>query len=299
MKALLSFACAAALSIGADAADVVSIDVLVTDEAGNPVEGAAVRGFFFSDQIVERTQRASHRGTTGPDGAVQVSGAEDRAVDVTVTAPDYYESKKRVLVRDGNTRQTLILRRKLNPIEMYARRVVLNASGPRANGEEFGYDLMVGDFTAPHGKGQTADLLITNTFATTSPREFSWRIDVRFSNPEDGLVPFYREYLESAYNAAYLAPVDGYVGSWTVDQARAGAGTPTTGTADSSRNYYFRVRSRIGPDGTVSAYYGKIYGEFPAVAYYLNPDRDDRNVEADPLRNLLGQMSSRERVNVP
>lgn len=38
----------------------------------------------------------------------------------------------------------------------------------------------------------------------------------------------------------------------------------------------------------ISAQYGKIYGDFLAFTYYLNPSPNDRNVEFDPDQNLFG-----------
>jgi hypothetical protein len=56
---------------------------------------------------------------------------------------------------------------------------------------------------------------------------------------------------------------------------------------DAKAGYYCRVRSEILPNGETNCLYGKIYGDFPAMTYYLNPTPNDRNVEFDPKRNLM------------
>lgn len=75
---------------------------------------------------------------------------------------------------------------------------------------------------------------------------------------------------------------------------REGVGTPVEGNQDKRRNYYFRVRSKRDEKGNIiSGYYGKIYGEFPEVTYYLNPVVNDHNVEFDVNRNLFPKLGER------
>jgi hypothetical protein len=69
---------------------------------------------------------------------------------------------------------------------------------------------------------------------------------------------------------------------------------------DPNRDYYFRVRTALDPNGDVkSALYGKIYGDFMQFTYYLNPTPNSRNIEFDPNQNLLGGLQSFEGVSAP
>ena len=69
---------------------------------------------------------------------------------------------------------------------------------------------------------------------------------------------------------------------------------------DKMRNYYFRVRSKRDEKGNIiSGYYGKIYGEFPEITYYLNPVVNDRNIEFDVNRNLFLKLGGESRITVP
>lgn len=76
--------------------------------------------------------------------------------------------------------------------------------------------------------------------------------------------------------------------------------------------YCFRVRAVLDRDGNVkSALYGKIAGNFRFYAgtiaptsgmgfdYYLNPKPNDRNVEFDPMRNLVKDLKPLEEVEEP
>jgi hypothetical protein len=129
---------------------------------------------------------------------------------------------------------------------------------------------------------------------------YSFKISIRFSQPLDGLIPFYFDESGSEYRSAYLAPAQGYVGRWVIDGKREGMASAPTGSTDERRNYYFRIRSRADKDGSVvSAYYGKIYGEFPGVTYYLNPNENDRNIEFDMSKNLFGKLEWDERAQMP
>jgi hypothetical protein len=82
--------------------------------------------------------------------------------------------------------------------------------------------------------------------------------------------------------------------------SRKGVGSPVEGNMDARRNYYLRIRSKRDEDGNVIlGYYGKIYGEFPEVTYYLNPTPNDRNVEFDMKNNLLRNLKNEERPRAP
>ena len=67
-----------------------------------------------------------------------------------------------------------------------------------------------------------------------------------------------------------------------------------------NRNYFFRVRTVKNDEGNiVSAYYGKIYGDFMQFSYYLNPTPNDRNIEFDPKQNLISSLDALEQVSAP
>jgi hypothetical protein len=149
----------------ANAVQMVELRVKVTDSEGSPVEGVRLEGSFFQDRTIDKIARASHSGLTDTDGTVLLGGREELYVDLWATKEGYYETTKRVIVRNNPSQDVSLLLRKIrNPIAMYAKRIVLNAGGDRRTDEQFGYDLMAGDFVAPHGKGTVSDILITHSF---------------------------------------------------------------------------------------------------------------------------------------
>ena len=82
-----------------------------------------------------------------------------------------------------------------------------------------------------------------------------------------------------------------------------------TGTRE-DQSYLFRVRTRKLDGKIVSSLYGKIHGDiaFDVInsptallffTYYLNPEPNSRNMEFDPKRNLLKNITRLEQVNQP
>ena len=182
---------------------------------------------------------------------------------------------------------------------MHAKHVIIINQLTKAN-ESYGYDLIKGDFVAPLGKGMVSDMTITYSGEKIDAWHFNSKANVKFSNAGDGLIVFQKNKETSEYKSAYQAPLSGYVKERDITNGRNGIGTAQTGNADSNNNYYFRIRTVLGSDGSVeSAYYGKIYGEFPNFTYYLNPTPNDRNVEFDTSKNLFKITDRDEEVSEP
>jgi hypothetical protein len=280
-------------------APISHFSVNVVDEENMPVEGATVQGYFTNLKrgYVPGPARIS---TTDVDGKANITGPAYFAVNVKTKKEGYYISEKKIPVnikQDQNI--NFLLRSKKNPIAMYAKKVLVSARGTRRIGEQFGYDFMVGDFVLPHGKGKVSDLIITHTYYKKDSWNYSYEIAIKFSNPGDGLVPFFtnKELVESAFKSDYKAPKEGYINEWNLNGKREGADKPVQENLDKNRNYYFRVRTETDKEGNIeSAYYGKIYGEFLSITYYLNPTPNDRNVEFDSEKNLFKDIRDDEKV---
>ncbi|MCW5548113.1 MAG: hypothetical protein KIT44_04045 [Opitutaceae bacterium] len=187
----------------------------------------------------------------------------------------------------------VVLKRIRNPVPMYARRV--SASLPKLD-EPVGYDFMAGDWVAPYGRGQNTDMVFRGKLRQGGDRDFDWELLVTFSNPGDGLQRFSPGPDHAAFRSDYAAPEEGYLAEWKLRRWREGPAVREQTTFDHKAGYYFRVRTVLDEDGKVKqALYGKIYGDFFDLTYYLNPD-GTRNVEYDPQRNLLRPAGSRDRA---
>jgi hypothetical protein len=176
---------------------------------------------------------------------------------------------------------------------MYAKRVRIIDVPEREKG--IGFDLEIGDWTAPHGKGKTADLIFTGTGDVANG---SYRLRWTFSNPGDGIrvVPLDAG-ARCELKSPKEAPADGYAPSLELNSEGRVVGADGR-LGERPACFLFRVRTVLDEKGkVVSAHYGKIYPEQLNVVYYLNPEPNARSLEYDPARNLFGQLPSNERIN--
>jgi len=222
----------------------------------------------------------------------------------------------------------VVLQKKGVQVPMYARKIYENKIP--VEGKPVGFDLMVGDWVAPYGNGQTTDFIfqldvapmrwITNWYGMT-PRPFALenrKLVISFPNDGDGIQPA----ISSGHGLRLprLAPADGYesiLAKHRYDEI-TGIDNRTTKVRHNTdfqkdANYFFRVRSKKNAQGNiVSSLYGKIYGELNlgsgsgvsvgsklTFTYYLNPEPNSRNMEFDPKQNLFKNLPLLERVSAP
>ncbi|MDB6031385.1 MAG: hypothetical protein JWM16_1723, partial [Verrucomicrobiales bacterium] len=183
------------------------------------------------------------------------------------------------------------------PIPMYAKKIF---NGPPAFNEEVGYDLVVGDWVAPHGKGKQKDFIFLGQLQKKSNEEFDYKLVIKFANPSDGIQEFQVPAdLTSELRSPYEAPDSGYERE-VVRRLSRKPGQGTKNDADKNRNFFFRVRTVLDPNGNIqSANYGKIYGDFMDFTYFFNPEVNSRNLEFNPSKNLFGNLPPSERVEEP
>lgn len=180
-----------------------------------------------------------------------------------------------------------VLKKKRNPIPMYAKSLSQGLLVP-VLGKKCGYDFEVGDWVAPHGKGETSDIYFLVKFSKKANGDFDSSIEVSFPNEKDGLIYFEDKPREgSEFVSDYLAPLKGYQKQKLLRRFQKD-GKITSDINRELGNYYLRLRTRLDAKGNIeSAHYAKIYGDFMYFTYYFNPTANDRNVEFDPKNNLF------------
>lgn len=200
-----------------------------------------------------------------------------------------------------------------NPVPMYAKGI---RNYLPAAGKALGYDLEKGDWVAPYGKGEKVDCEFTHEAKNeVNNLNYSGKLVLRFIGQGNGIQSHDRVSSDgiSALKMPYAAPVDGYVSSWTWENARITEEKPHAtsrfvGEMQYGRGFFFRVRAVVDADGKIiSAWYGKINGPvdfdsrghgFVNFGYHLNPDTT-RNVEFDPKRNLFTNLRHEEGMAQP
>lgn len=185
------------------------------------------------------------------------------------------------------------LKKKGKPIAMYAKRVYL--APPVSDGTPVGFDLELGDWLAPHGKGKREDIFFSATGSVeNSDQALTWS----FPNKGDGIIVYPHDGgPRSELRSPTQAPMEGYQPKITVD-----AEGRTKGQSGDARplSFVFRVRTVLDDAGkVVTANYGKIYPEAYNAVFYLNPTPNSRVLEYDPRRNLLTGLKSHEIINEP
>ena len=294
-----------------------SIETAVLDESGAPVEGAMVRadylGATVSDGSVERAW-------TDSDGIATVTGRSVFYVMLTASKDGFYQSGTKSYAKEvvngkelyPDRKVRLMLKEKRNPIPLYAKRY----SGEIPVAEEWvGFDLEVGDWVSPYGRGGRSDLEFQYRGTAASYLDINAELRMRFSNPEDGLYDGSKTVSNySELKVAHEAPVNGYDNEEKVWRLVVGRQKPDVKYKASKSNYYFlRVRTEKGPLGEIiKSNYAKIYRDvwFSPKAlkkgvsrllfmYYFNPTTNDRNLEFDTNRNLFGKLPHEEQVREP
>ena len=282
--------------------------IKVVDEAGVPIRGATVEiAYFVKPQPDQSIAFGKKIGITGVDGVFSASEhSTSIELDINALKEGFYPAGK--VYELGFPSQydpvkwspnlTLVLKGKGNQIPMYAKSVNL---GMPAFDKTAAFDLMAGDWVAPYGKGASSDILFNAHCDRVSDDDYDYKLVVGFPNPGDGVQEFAMSQSdkESLLHSPHEAPSDGYQPQWIQTEVRR-PGQQVKSSRDTSRNYFFRIRTVLDQNGKVeSALYGKIYGDFLEFHYYLNPTPNSRNMEFDPKRDLITHLRTVEQVKAP
>lgn len=277
--------------------------MIVVDQEGIPVTGAsATIGFYKS------SKSATSHGITDTNGTFTAfNSVKSSMADVSLLAekPGFYPTMvRRFLGPDYDPAkwiftQTLVLKKVAQPIAMYAKRV---EKGPPVFNEPVGYDLMIGDWVGPYGKGVTTDVIFNGKLDKKAKNDFDYKLTVSFPKAGDGIQGFAVSDAEkgSGLRSPHEAPINAYQTEVIKIMSRHPGQGSKDDMNDPNRNYVFRVRTILDQQGNItSAHYGKIYGDFMQFTYYLNPTPNSRNIEFDPRHNLLGGLQPVEEVSQP
>jgi len=268
-----------------------TVKVTVVGEDGEPIPGAEVLVGF-----VGYKNDKTEKGPTNEAGVFEATGVADLRMLTRIKKEGYYETVKDRLNRKEDHDLVLTLRKKINPIPLYAKRWEIITKNFN---KKLGFDFEVGDWVGPYGQGKKTDIYFEISYTSKDIWNFDYRLEVSFPNEEDGIQPF-ETVKYSELRSPYQAPLGGYERKWLYLASRNGKKAPSKNNGVLGRNYWMRIRSRADDDGNlISAHYVKIYGEFPDLHYYFNPRRNDRNLEFDPGKNLFIGLNSMERQVLP
>lgn len=284
----------------------ITVEASVRDADGREVENATV--YLALPHYGEQPTRGQRiEAQTNKEGVATLSGIAQQDYILSAEKPGFYrtqgphrginDEKSFQEYAVGVQKIDLELRPVRNPV-LGIRRGIDRRPLPKTDGP-MGFDLEVGDWVAPFGKGRTPDFVFELDGRFTSSRDYDQKFTLRFSGPQDGITVFkHPKNIGSALKWPYEAPLSGYESSltWVLKWSLKGGGRGTTIDLAGETNYLFRVRSEVDEKGNVvRAMYGVVSGDFIPVGgnneigrnvsftYALNTDWT-RNLEFDPAK---------------
>jgi len=273
------------------------------------------------------------------DGNARFSGIGSAGAFLRVTREGYYgfgyPGGKRFLFSskqlEGGVKKVIRLRPLRDPTALFGKQTEGEPYSKEipipALAEWCGYDFEVGDWVAPHGEGETADLLFRfeRRFAGFQERrspldvrreaikgkyerlgkEFTeeafkleagnWdmKLEIAFPGEKEGLIRVVEGYRpHSGLRMPHKAPESDYEPSYVYEIKTYGE-NPRAFRDDVG--FFLRTRAVLDENGEIeSANYAKTHGDFRfgpdgtlSFTYYFNPVPNDRNLEFDPGKNLF------------
>ena len=273
------------------------VTIHVVDSNGKDVPGAAVQGGFYNNgksgyEIKEKT---------GVSGRVTLENDCTGDLNFWVEKEGYYRTSNRYwffkngfdCVKRGrwlpwNPTLRVMLKEKRAPVSLS----ITQIESFLPVREPTGFDCVKGDWTQPHGKGDTADITFYYDSTGNDTRSFHTNhLTITASN--GGGFQVLRGDTFSKFRSVYDAPEDGYTDTIECWYER----TPSTIVRNSkiAENEYivFRIcRSQGASDSSPIFRYGKIYnfrhGEsvgkkgygYAIFKHFFNPNPGDRTLEA-------------------
>jgi hypothetical protein len=292
----------------------------VVGEDGAPVPDASAT-FIFNAAPVGAEQTTEVQEITDGNGNFTAEGYSQTGVlnwRKSLIKDGYYESTLPITPfytsKDGEWQPwdqtyTTVMRKIGNRIPLYVKKTY---SEIPAIDQPSGYDLEVGDWVAPYGKGVVSDFIMTLKRQHLDDNNYDDTVTFTFSNPGDGIqeTTLPKEFSNSLFQWPREAPETGYQPNLTLHIWSDSAGMHgDRGDAVTNKKYFFRVRTEKQGDQIVSALYGKINEGFRlapnspktcgiSISYYLNPTSLDRNLEFSG-DSLFKNLPQSETTHVP
>jgi hypothetical protein len=291
-----------------------SIILRCIDQTGQPVSEAAVSSALYPDGSF--VNAIVNNGNTDSNGCFAMKGRTAGEYSFGLTKNGYYKTRmvrhlsreKAASVVSGRWQpygmtNTVILKRIVNPVAMYAFDYMAgHALIPKVS-EPLGFDLMAGDWVAPYGDGTVPDFDVTY-LRDGEGREYSTlELVLSTHSPFAGFVKIKSDNY-SAFKSPHHADTNAVYEreirfSFKKQPYGKGGHRYVDGQMTADECIILRTRTRLDRDGRLAgAHYGKIYGPMyfgvarnapgsVKMLHYLNPTENDTNLEYDPGRNLL------------
>ena len=272
--------------------------VRIVDETGSPVNNAYVDAWTYWKSV-------TLRGFSDTNGIFRYEDRVYREIGYTVKKEGHYDSLgtawwPKTLYEVPSTNFTIVLKRIIEPQQLVYRQLWMPL--PRVD-EAVPFDMEVGDWVFPDGKGKIADIWVSGTNMWVSSSEFDYHASLTVSNKLDGFISLhvpkksYNEVL-SKLRPPQRAPEDGYADRLNFHRGKhkEPTGTRWIGAYNNEWIYVFRTRSETNEVGEIiSANVGWMESGGTnvdcekngrlgiGIEYYYNPDPHSRSLEPEDL----------------
>ncbi len=290
----------------------VSVDVNVVDDLGNPVSNATVivqtQDTYMLGTDARPRDYAWYTNTTDNTGVAHVSFRCHTAIFSCYVMSDnhYLEKNLRgcflarpnkflgMTILNPHTNMNFVVARKINPIPMYTyseKDVKIPLTG-----ENWGFDLQVGDWVEPYGKGTAADFRFNYRW-----EELEEVLDLTgamiFSDPGSGAYRLKKgsvTAMQSVYKANESWPFKQRIEYYDRPDFLSPGKRAIKELLEDDEYLVLRTRVKRDAQGQIiSANYSKIYGPIRFKRGWIrfkqtsfNPTPNDTNLEYDTSRNL-------------
>ena len=282
------------------------------DQNGIIVTNANVSSALYPDGSFENA--IVMNGTTDTNGCFVMEGKTNGEYSFTLKKDGFYKTHETkhlfleptVSVSSGRWQpygmtNTVILKRKINPVAMCAAdffdtRYTLIPEVEKP----LGFDLIVGDWIAPHGRGKIRDFDVTYIWDGSMGADYTGaELILSFADPFSGARKIPCD-TYSSFKSPYHADTNAvYAQEIRFSFKHNAQGRWEDGQLKEDECLILRTRSRIDEDGhLIGVHYGKIYGPLRfgfsrkapgemKIFHYFNPTENDANLEYDPNKTLL------------
>lgn len=289
----------------------VTLKVNVHDESGHPVTNAIIKietlkklfmgaGSKPSDFRTITAHADSNGVVSVKFDVVSTDSTYRLSADGYYQTPYhdiYYKMKKDHLfyveLAEHEKEESVVMRKIRNPIPMfgYGPPSWLGTKLPLHG--EYGFDMVVGDFLSPHGKGEVADFYILKNY---DERTRTGKSALLFKGRGNGAYKI-KAFTDSRFRSCYAADTNAvfeteFRHEYVTLENRSG--WREVCDVDEDECLILRTRCQYNEKGElVSCHYSKIYGKIEIRsylnfrAYAFNPTPNDTNLEFDTRKNLL------------
>jgi hypothetical protein len=290
-------------------------EFVVVNEEGDAIPDVTVSIHHYYWPMVGGEKKKSIKDVTSKSGKYILKVKTTDLFSLTLIKKGYYTTSWDIELKSPHSsnrwfedklHKKVVMKKIHNPRPPFVNHVQWETLPAKQN---VGYDLLIGDWVKPHGKGNVSDIVFNlEKGIEPSTNAYWWIVGVEFPGKGNGIIPVEKDDSEWKDDhflvSGKMAPEAGYQkqlvlvygeGTFADNKFEKLQGDFTKG--GSEREYWIKIRTENKDDKNLSMY-GKIgKGLFFVVrgvetaevnfSYYVSPDPNNRSLEWDKENSLV------------